>query len=337
MELQMAGKPTIVFVDDETSVLNALKRSMRHFSDDMELYFYSNPKAALDFVLKKNPDVLVSDICMPGLDGLALVTKVREQELDTKIIMLTGTADLSGALTAINAANVYRFYTKPCKPSVLAEGITAALRGKRVKAENEGYRKSSFKDAIGTAALNHISIAVIIVDAQRKIVFSNRAGGELLATNDSLIWSNNDVCRATKSAETEKLHAMIENAISTSFEALDDSVISLSRLSDRRPLNVVVGTLDNISDENFAILFITDPDKICTPSPDIIGKLFDLTPAEARLTHAIASGEKMADAAETCGITPSTARTYLKQVFQKTQIGRQSDLVKLVLTSAVAM
>ena len=49
--------------------------------------------------------------------------------------------------------------------------------------------------------------------------------------------------------------------------------------------------------------------------------------------HALALGDRLEAAAGRCGVTVSTARTYLKQVFAKTETSRQSELIRLVLTS----
>ena len=68
-------------------------------------------------------------------------------------------------------------------------------------------------------------------------------------------------------------------------------------------------------------------------APDLVRRLFGLTESESRLASAIASGDSIDGAAESMGVTVSTARTYLKQVFAKTGTSRQGDLVRMVLTS----
>jgi DNA-binding CsgD family transcriptional regulator len=66
------------------------------------------------------------------------------------------------------------------------------------------------------------------------------------------------------------------------------------------------------------------------PSADVVQGLFDLTPAEARLAALIAAGDAPAPAAAKLGITPSTARSVLRRIFQKTGVSRQAELVGLL-------
>ena len=81
------------------------------------------------------------------------------------------------------------------------------------------------------------------------------------------------------------------------------------------------------------LLFITDPSRAPNIPADLISQMFGLTRAEARLTAELAIGADLGDAAEACGITKATARSYLKQIFLKVGVSRQAELVKTVLSS----
>ena len=71
------------------------------------------------------------------------------------------------------------------------------------------------------------------------------------------------------------------------------------------------------------------------PDAEVVQGLFDLTPAEARLAALIAAGDAPVPAAAKLGITPSTARSVLKRVFQKTGVSRQAELVGLLTGTAL--
>ncbi|MDI6027400.1 helix-turn-helix transcriptional regulator [Corticibacterium sp. UT-5YL-CI-8] len=70
------------------------------------------------------------------------------------------------------------------------------------------------------------------------------------------------------------------------------------------------------------------------PSVDLIGALFDLSPAEARLAVALCSGRKLQQFCADSGIRYSSGRTYLERIFQKTGVHRQSELVALLSATA---
>ncbi|KQT59723.1 LuxR family transcriptional regulator [Methylobacterium sp. Leaf456] len=84
-----------------------------------------------------------------------------------------------------------------------------------------------------------------------------------------------------------------------------------------------------------AVLIATPVVARDVPSADVVQGLFDLTPAESRLAALIAAGDAPIPAAAKLGITPSTARSVLKRVFQKTGVSRQAELVGLLTGTAL--
>ncbi|SFL75259.1 helix-turn-helix transcriptional regulator [Methylorubrum salsuginis] len=84
-----------------------------------------------------------------------------------------------------------------------------------------------------------------------------------------------------------------------------------------------------------AVLIATPVVARDVPSADVVQGLFDLTPAESRLAALIAAGDAPVPAAAKLGITPSTARSVLKRVFQKTGVSRQAELVGLLTGTAL--
>ena len=72
--------------------------------------------------------VVVSDLRMPEMDGLALLQRVRTVAPDAVRILLTGNADVHSAIEAINRASIFRLLTKPCSQVALCTAVTDALR-----------------------------------------------------------------------------------------------------------------------------------------------------------------------------------------------------------------
>lgn len=77
------------------------------------------------------------------------------------------------------------------------------------------------------------------------------------------------------------------------------------------------------------VMHVAQPTAV-SPDVTILRALFDLSPAEARLTAALASGRNLAQSASDCNIRTSTARSYLEQIFRKTGVHRQAELVALI-------
>jgi CheY-like chemotaxis protein len=115
----------ILLVDDDANILDGYRRSLsREFL--METAVGGEP--ALKLVAENGPyAVVVSDMRMPGMDGIQLLTKIKSQSPDTVRIMLTGNADMGTAIQAINEGSIFRFLNKPCGKEMMGKTLTAAL------------------------------------------------------------------------------------------------------------------------------------------------------------------------------------------------------------------
>ncbi|KAF0174710.1 MAG: Response regulator containing a CheY-like receiver domain and an HD-GYP domain [Limisphaerales bacterium] len=126
----------ILCVDDEANVLAGFQRSLRK---QFQLETAQGGEAALAMLEKGGAfAVIVSDMRMPGLNGLQLLQRVKQRWPDAVRVMLTGNADQQTAMDAVNEGSIFRFLTKPCPPERLAATLTAALEQHRlITAERE--------------------------------------------------------------------------------------------------------------------------------------------------------------------------------------------------------
>lgn len=131
----------ILFVDDETNILAAYQRSLRKSFD---LDTAESGEAGLAAVAQQGPyAVVVSDLRMPGMDGVRFLSRVRGQSPESVRVMLTGQADMQDAIAAVNQGNIFRFLTKPCEPEALAQAMEAGLEQYRlIMAERELLEKT---------------------------------------------------------------------------------------------------------------------------------------------------------------------------------------------------
>jgi len=126
----------VLFVDDESAILQGY---VRLFRNEFEIDTSITGKGALIAIETKGPyAVVVSDMQMPEMSGVEVLRKVRELSPDSVRIILTGHADLSAAIAAVNDGSVFRFLTKPCSKETLGKTLSAALMQYRlVRAERE--------------------------------------------------------------------------------------------------------------------------------------------------------------------------------------------------------
>jgi DNA-binding NtrC family response regulator len=116
---------TILCVDDEPEVLEGLRRTLRR--QPYRLLTATSAAEALQTIAAEPVDVIVSDIDMPGTNGLELVARIRREHPEIVRLLLTGDASLESALDAINQGEVHRFLTKPWDTNELRRTLHEAI------------------------------------------------------------------------------------------------------------------------------------------------------------------------------------------------------------------
>jgi response regulator RpfG family c-di-GMP phosphodiesterase len=135
--MQPQSKPRILFVDDEPDLLAAIARNLR--SEHFKVATASSAVEALETMAKAGPfAAIVSDLRMPGMDGIGLLRTTRELYPDTVRVLFTGQPDLDNAVAAVNEGAIFRFVTKPCSRVTLALTVKGAVEQHRlIVAERE--------------------------------------------------------------------------------------------------------------------------------------------------------------------------------------------------------
>jgi CheY-like chemotaxis protein len=127
---KVAEKIRILCVDDEPRVLEGLTLNLRR--GYLVTTAPSGPAALA--ILEKDPAfaVITSDMRMPGMDGAAFLAQARVVAPDAVRILLTGQAELSAAISAVNDGQIFRFLTKPCPPAMMLASVDAAAEQHRL-------------------------------------------------------------------------------------------------------------------------------------------------------------------------------------------------------------
>ncbi|WP_035056502.1 response regulator [Andreprevotia chitinilytica] len=133
----------ILLVDDEPNILSSLKRTLNTrdefdgTSPGYEIHTFNEPRAALVASESQQFDLVISDYRMPDMDGVAFLTDFRYLQPDCIRIILSGQADLTALLRAINDVEIYRFLSKPWNDFELRSTVSGALRFRTLQLENQ--------------------------------------------------------------------------------------------------------------------------------------------------------------------------------------------------------
>lgn len=126
--------PSILLVDDEASVLSALRRLLR--PSGYTMHFAASGREGLEVLEREHVDLVISDMRMPEMDGATFLKHVRNRWSDVVRVMLTGYSEITSTIDAINHGEIYRYIQKPWDDNDLILIIRDALERRRLQAEN---------------------------------------------------------------------------------------------------------------------------------------------------------------------------------------------------------
>lgn len=200
-----------------------------------------------------------------------------------------------------------------------------------------------FERNIAANTLDNMAIGVLVVTRKLRIMFSNAMAQDILEGHDGLSVTDGRVVPCKAGGNT--LSATIDRVISKAQrgDLVSGLPVSIPRTKSTVPLQVLVSPLLGESlhtgwaklSEPLAILTIRDSERPVETWQEVLCKAYGLTASQARLVKLIVGGLSLKAAAKDAGITESSARQYLKIVFEKMQVSRQGEMVAKVLNLPV--
>ena len=130
-------KPTILIVDDEPGVRTALTGVLRDEGYGVEAV--SSGEECLERVTRNAVDLIILDVWLPGMDGLATLARLRERQVDAQVVLISGHGNIESAVRAIKMG-AFDFVEKPLSLDKTVLVIRNALRQRRLEAENQALR-----------------------------------------------------------------------------------------------------------------------------------------------------------------------------------------------------
>ncbi|MEY4591621.1 MAG: hypothetical protein RIR18_516 [Pseudomonadota bacterium] len=131
---ESVSQAKLLFVDDEPSILSALRRLFR--PQGYQIFTAESGAEGLEILQKEEINLVLSDMRMPEMDGVAFLKAVKEHSPGTIRILLTGYADFNSTVAAINEGGVYRYVAKPWVDTEIISLVQDALEHQHLKLEN---------------------------------------------------------------------------------------------------------------------------------------------------------------------------------------------------------
>ncbi|HEY1650117.1 MAG TPA: response regulator [Terracidiphilus sp.] len=122
-----SNRPLVLVVDDDTVIADTFAQILNQFG--FAAYAAYDGESAIEAALLSPPRLVISDVMMPGMNGIDLGISIRRIFPDCKVILSSGVAVSSDLISAaLSAGNHFVFLQKPVHPSVLLEHVAAILK-----------------------------------------------------------------------------------------------------------------------------------------------------------------------------------------------------------------
>ncbi len=166
----------ILIIDDEETIVRVLALSLR--SDGHEVFTASSGEEGIRVFQEKSPDLVLTDIKMPGMDGIEVLKRIKERESDTEVIIITGHGDIDNAIEALKFG-ASDFINKPVRDEVLSVAIARAQEKRQIRRQLREY----------TDLLEH-KVQQATRDLQRQSNFLSKL---IRSSNDGIIATDKDL------------------------------------------------------------------------------------------------------------------------------------------------
>ena len=175
-----ADPATILCVDDEPSILSALRRLFR--AKGFVVRVAESGRAGLEVLATEPIALVISDMRMPEMDGVVFLEQVRQRWPDTMRLLLTGYADITSIMGAINRGEIYRYIAKPWDDNDIILIVRSALQQRAMELEQRRLQ--------ALIAVQNDELKLLNASLERKVLERtaalNQSNAALLAANDQL-------------------------------------------------------------------------------------------------------------------------------------------------------
>jgi len=189
---------------------------------------------------------------------------------------------------------------------------------------------------VASVVLERLSVGLLLLDERGQLLAANSAAERIARARDGLHLEATRLSLGDRRADHELRRLLAEAAAVARGEGVrGGGAMVVPRPSGRRPYELLVTPLPReglvVGFRRAAVaVFLSEPEPRPPASEEALRQLYGFTPAEARVALRLSRGDRLEDIADALGVAIGTARNQLKQVFEKTGIHRQAELVRLL-------
>src|SRR5690348_6495133 len=131
--LLQESRSTVLIIDDESAIVDTLRILLKNEGFAAHVAF--GGKQGIDQISAIRPDIIISDIRMPGIGGIDILNASKAQDPDCPVILMTAQASLQSAISAVNDG-AFHYVQKPFQNDALVAIVRRAAETRQLKSEN---------------------------------------------------------------------------------------------------------------------------------------------------------------------------------------------------------
>jgi len=327
-ELNRSEYPVLV-VEDDAEVRCLLEREVADRGHPV--ISVGSAEKALEVMQDTPFAVVVTDIKMPGMDGVELTRQVKRLHPDAEVILVTGFASVDTASQALRLGAA-DYLTKPFGDiDRIGQSLDHALslHCRRLATHQRIVELEAHRETLAHL-LDRLPMGAVVVGGAGRVLMSNQAARQIF---------EGDGPGLEAALRLKPLSQLVGCATSARDGSRVGGAVIAERApdSDLPPLSILVTPLGDVMaavgrDQPAAAIFVSDPMSRVETAEELLGRLYALTPTEARIAAVLMQGRRVDDAASELGISTNTVRTHLRHLFGKTGTCRQGELISLLLS-----
>jgi DNA-binding NtrC family response regulator len=173
-------RPTVLIIDDESGIVDTLRILLKNEGFAAHVAF--GGKQGIDQIGAIRPDIIISDIRMPAVNGLDVLAAAKAQDPDVPVILMTAQASLQSAISAVNDG-AFHYVQKPFQNDALVAIVKRAAETRQLKTENRALKREIKKRDPGSRPIgNHrswldvLSVAETVATSDSTVLLQGESG-----------------------------------------------------------------------------------------------------------------------------------------------------------------
>lgn len=247
------SNPCVLTVDDDEAALGYLS-DLLSLSGFEPITAQSGEKA-LEYFTKIKPDIVLTDIQMPGMDGMNLLKTIRELDDATPVIMITGHGEMDNAIKALRLG-AYDFLLKPINTEILISTLQKAAEHCRLKKlENEYTHRLEAQVEARTRELaktndflrgildSSTGVSIIVSDLEENVIFWNSGAQNILGYRSDEMLGQSILKLYPKDTNRSEIRNRLMNRMQDGSGSIQDLVTQISKDGDQVVLSMAVSPM----------------------------------------------------------------------------------------------